>query len=145
LKKSILFFITLIVCNQLSAKTLGEDPDLGDFEKIRADVVCGDKGGAFHINTKEGLVWQAELNDTEGLPLTVTKFQRFRCPSCFDIDAQFDLMGQTAYYELKTRLNFKKAPSPSNGEKPITKMEVRLLKDGYGRKELVEKWMWTCR
>jgi hypothetical protein len=53
-------------------------------------------------------------------------------------------MGQTVYYSLKTRLYFENYERCKE-KKPSTRMEVRLLKDGdFGRKELVEKWMWTC-
>jgi len=115
----------------------GGDDSMFDLDPIvGADLVCGDDGGAIHVNTKEEKAWQGELDQNEGLPLIVTNFTRARCPNCFSFDAELRLFGQSVHLKVKTHNVFEK-----QGAEQVRKtvMTSEVLDD-----EDPETWVWDC-
>ena len=76
----------------------------GDFTPITgANLVCnfGDSG-MIAINASEERVWQGNPGDEEGLELQVIRFDRFRCPNAYDIQAKLVVFGEEAEVRLVT-------------------------------------------
>lgn len=70
-------------------------------------------------------VWQGNSDDpTEGIPLTVKKFERFRCPYCYKIEASPGFGGLA----LKYRLNLEGKDSSSG-------VTVTLKSESYAPKK----------
>jgi len=71
------------------------------------DLVCEDEGVklafdfADYQNQEKVRVWQADKGDKEGIELKTTYFMLYRCPHCYDVEAEMTVFNQKVNYLYK--------------------------------------------
>lgn len=64
---------------------------------VGADLYCEQEGGMFAFDLENGKekIWRGDPGVSDGLQLTVTSFERHRCPGCYSANATLTFFGQT--------------------------------------------------
>ena len=71
------------------------------------NLICEDHGVMIAIRSEinNEKVWQSDPGYTDGIELTIHKFDRARCPHTFSILASMTIMSQSAMLKFETQSN----------------------------------------
>lgn len=65
-------------------------------------LVCGNNDGAFFLDPIANRLWQAELDEKEGLEYKLEKVEKQKCESCYKLKGHLQLDDQNVKFKAET-------------------------------------------